>query len=53
MRDPYMEALRELAVSQGWSRHKWKSIRGQMLAKEDPIDKERFLQRLIRKGTKR
>ena len=48
MRDPYMEALHELAKKEGWSRHKFKSLRGQMLAKEEPIDKERFIVRLMK-----
>lgn len=51
MRDPYMEALHELAKRKGWSRHKFKSIRGQLLAL-DPEHREEFVQRLIRKGAK-
>lgn len=50
MRDPYMEALHELAKRKGWSRHKFKSLRGQLLAKDDPLDKERFLVRLMKGG---
>ena len=48
----YEDTLRILAKDQGWSRHKLKSIRGQLLA-TDPEHREEFVQRLIRKGAKR
>lgn len=51
MRDQYMEALHELAKRKGWSRHKFKSLRGQLLTL-DPERREEFVQRLIRKGAK-
>lgn len=50
MRDPYMEALHELAKRKGWSRHKLKSLRGQMLSLPEE-ERRAFLQRLMRKGT--
>ena len=42
-------ALLALARAEGWSRHKLKSLRGQMLALSEE-DQKAFLQRIARKG---
>ena len=49
---PAMDALRQLAKEQGWSKHKLKSLRGQILALETEEEREAFIGRLIRKGMK-
>lgn len=42
-------ALLALARAEGWSRHKLKSLRGQMLSLQEE-EREAFLQRLMKKG---
>lgn len=43
-------ALLALARAEGWSKHKLKSLRGQMLSLPEE-ERRAFLQRLMRKGT--
>lgn len=48
-RDETEYALRALARAEGWSPHKLKSLRGQMLSLQEE-EREAFLQRLMKKG---
>ena len=52
MRDPWPEVIRQLARERNWSKHKLKSLRGQILALETEEEREAFIGRLIRKGMK-
>ena len=50
-RDPHIDVIRTLAKDRGWSKHKVKSIRGQVLSMATHEEREEYLKKLI--ATKR
>ena len=50
-RDPHIDVIRTMAKDRGWSKHKVKSIRGQILAMATFEEREAYLKKLI--ATKR
>lgn len=50
MKKEYIEVIKTLADDRGWSRHKTKSIRGQVLSMKTDAEREAYLQKIIRTG---
>ena len=46
----HIDVIRTLAKARGWSKHKVKSIRGQVLAMKTFEERESYLKKLIAKG---
>ena len=46
----HIDVLRTLAKDRGWSRHKTKSIRGQVLAMKVFSEREAYLKKIIAAG---
>ena len=49
-RNHHIDVIRTLAKDRGWSKHKVKSIRGQVLAMKTFDERETYLKKLISKG---
>lgn len=47
--DHHFDVIRTLAKDRNWSRHKVKSIKGQ-IAKMTPLQREEYLKKIIRRG---
>lgn len=48
-RNHHIDVIRTLAQERGWSKHKVKSIRGQVLALKTFEEREKYLKKLIAK----
>lgn len=46
-RNHHIDVIRTLAQDRGWSKHKVKSIRGQILSMNTFEERERYLKKLI------
>ena len=46
-RNHHIDVIRTLAKDRGWSKHKVKSIRGQILSMNTFEERERYLKKLI------
>ena len=49
-RNHHVDVIRTLAKDRGWSKHKVKSIRGQILSMNTFEERERYLKKLIAAG---
>lgn len=45
--DHHIDVIRTLAKDRGWSKHKVKSIRGQIISMKTFEERERYLKKLI------